>query len=456
MAFANLFFIFVFLPLCLVLYFAMPWVGKNTILLLCSLVFFSWGKPVYLPLLVLLIVLHYLTGREMEALLAQGRKKRLRAVLLSAVVFDVLFLCFFKYLAGYVGGKALPMPLGVSYFIFSLLSFLFDVYRGVSPAPHNILDFGLYTAFFPKLSSGPIVRYADMAPQFRRHRFTWEKFGQGSRKFIIGLAKKVLLANTLAETFNSLSALPAGELSASGAWLCALSYSLMLYFDFGGYSDMAIGIAGMFGFRFKENFDYPYLSGSVAEFWRRWHISLGTWFREYVYIPLGGSRQGTARTILNLSVVWLLTGIWHGTGACFLLWGIYYGILLILEKFVLQKALAVLPGAVRHVLTLFCVVIGWVLFFSPDPASALTMLGHMFGAGGFSNGVALYHWGAAWRPLLAGVLACLPVWATLGRRLMESSKAWFPLSLVAYGVLLILCVAGMMNDTYSASLYAQF
>lgn len=456
MAFANLFFIFAFLPLCLLLYFAMPWKGKNTVLLLCSLVFFSWGKPAYLPLLLLLIVFHYLSGREMEALLAKGRKRRLRMVLISAAAFDILLLCFFKYLAGYVGGKALPMPLGVSYFTFSLLSFLFDVYRGKAPAPHNILDFGLYTAFFPKLSSGPIVRYGEMEPQMKRHRFTWEKFGRGSRKFIVGLSKKVLLANTLGDTFNNLSALPPGQLSASGAWLCALSYSLMLYFDFGGYSDMAIGLAEMFGFRFEKNFDYPYLSKTVAEFWRRWHISLGAWFKEYVYFPLGGSREGTLRTILNLMAVWLLTGIWHGTGACFLLWGIYYGVLLILEKFVLHKVLELLPGALRHVLTLLCVVVGWVLFFSPSPGAAFTLLGRMFGTGSFSNGTALYYWGVSWRVMLAGALACLPVWSGLGRRLMESGRKWFPLSLIAYGVLLILCIAGMMNDTYSTFLYAQF
>ena len=456
MAFGNIFFIFGFLPVSLLLYFAMPWKLKNTMLLLCSLVFFAWGNPVYLFLLLLLVVFHYLSGRELELLLTQRNEKRARLVLVSAVAFDLLLLCFFKYVAGYVSSKALPMPIGVSYFTFSLLSFLFDVYRGNAAAPHNIIDFGLYTAFFPKLVSGPIVRYCEMEAQLKRRRVTWEQFGRGSRKFLVGLSKKVLLANTLGNTFNSLSALPAGELSASGAWLCALSYSLMLYFDFGGYSDMAIGLAEIFGFHFEENFNYPYLSGTVAEFWRRWHISLGTWFKEYVYIPLGGSRQGTPRTALNLMVVWLLTGIWHGNGACYLLWGIYYGLLLILEKIVLKQVLEKLPGALRHLLTLLCVVVGWVLFFSPDPVSAFTLLGRMFGTGGFLDPVAQYYWGSAWRVLLVGVLACLPVWAQLGRNLMESGRKWFPLSLVAYGALFLLCIAGMMTDTYSTFLYAQF
>ena len=456
MAFSNLTFLFLFLPISLLLYFLMPWKGKNALLLVCSLVFFSWGKPAYLPVLALLVVFHYLSGLEMAALGRAGRKKRRRAVLVSAVAFDVAFLCFFKYFAGLVGGKALPMPTGVSFFIFSLISFLFDVYREKAPAPRNILDFGLFVAFFPKLVSGPIVQYAAMAPQLKHHRFTWEKFGRGSRRFILGLSKKVLLSNTLGGTFYALSALPAKELSASGAWLCALSYSLMLYFDFSGYSDMARGIGGMFGFELGENFHYPYLSGTVSEFWRRWHMSLGNWFKEYVYIPLGGSRQGAARTAINLMVVWFLTGIWHGTGWCFLLWGLYYGVLLIMEKMVLDKPLGLLPGAVRHVLTLLCVVVGWVFFFSSDVGSAFTLLGRMFGTGGFSDATALYHWGQAWRLMLIGVGACLPVWAQLGRKLMESSRGWFPLSFVAYGALLVLCIAGMMNDTYSTFLYAQF
>ncbi len=456
MAFANLFFLFVFLPMSLLLYFVMPWVAKNAMLLALSLLFFSWGKPAYLPLMLLLILFHYLSGLEMEALKARGSKRRARMVLITAVVFDVLLLCFFKYAAGFVGGKALPSPLGVSFFTFSLLSFLFDVYREKAPAPHNIIDFGLFATFFPKVSMGPIVRYADMAPQFKRHRFTWEKFGRGSRKFIVGLSKKVLLANTLGDTFYALSALPPKGLSACGAWLCALSYSLMLYFDFSGYSDMAIGLAEMFGFRFEKNFNYPYLSGSVSEFWRRWHMSLGAWFKEYVYFPLGGSRQGTLHTCINLMAVWLLTGIWHGTGACFVLWGIYYGVLIILEKMVLSKAFAKLPGFVGHLFTLLCVVVGWVFFFSPSPGSAFTLLGHMFGAGGFIDATARYYWASSWRLMLIGALACLPVWSQLGRNLMASGKKWFPLSLVAYGALLILCIAGMTNDTYSTFLYAQF
>ena len=456
MSFGNLYFVFGFLPVSLLLYFIAPSRIKNVVLLLCSLVFFAWGEPTYLLLLALSVGFNYFTGRELALLLRAEKKGAARFVLTCSVILNLLLLCFFKYGAELLGGRALPMPIGISFFTFSLLSFLFDIYRGRAPAAKNIIDFGLYVTFFPKLVSGPIVRYAEMEAQLREHPFSWEKFGSGARQFLIGLAKKVLIANTLGTTFYALSALSVTSLSAAGAWLCAISYSLMLYFDFGGYSDMAIGLAGMFGFALEKNFDYPYLSGTVAEFWRRWHISLGTWFREYVYIPLGGSRCGSLRTALNLMVVWLLTGIWHGTGACFLLWGVYYGVLLVLEKLILRRVLNKVPDAVCHILTLLCVVIGWVFFFSPSPQAAFAMLGRMFGTGKLLDTAAKYYWSAAWRVILLAVFACLPVGARFGRSLLRRGRAWIPLSIVYYAVLLLLCIAGMMNDTYSAFLYFQF
>lgn len=456
MSFGNLYFVFGFLPVSLLLYFIAPRRIKNVVLLLCSLVFFAWGEPTYLLLLALSLGFNYFTGHELALLLRAEKKGAARFVLTCSVILNLLLLCFFKYGAELLGGRALPMPIGISFFTFSLLAFLFDIYRGRAPAAKNIIDFGLYVTFFPKLVSGPIVRYAEMEAQLREHPFSWEKFGGGARQFLIGLAKKVLIANTLGTTFYALSALPVTSLSAAGAWLCAISYSLMLYFDFGGYSDMAIGLAGMFGFALEKNFDYPYLSGTVAEFWRRWHISLGTWFREYVYIPLGGSRCGSLRTALNLMVVWLLTGIWHGTGASFLLWGVYYGVLLVLEKLILRRVLNKVPDAVRHVLTLLCIVIGWVFFFSPSPQAAFAMLGHMFGTGKLIDTAAKYYWSAAWRVILLAVFGCLPVGARFGRSLLRRGRAWIPLSIVYYAVLLLLCIAGMMNDTYSAFLYFQF
>ena len=349
------------------------------------------------------------------------------------------------------------MPIGVSFFTFSLLSYLFDVYRDRAPAARNVLDFSLYVTFFPKLVSGPIVQYAEMEPQLRDHPVTREGFGSGARLFLIGLAKKVLLANTLGTTFYALSALPMTQLSTLSAWLGAVCYALMLYFDFSGYSDMAIGLASMFGFRFGKNFDYPYVSQSITEFWRRWHISLGAWFRDYVYIPCGGSRAGTVRTIANLLLVWLLTGIWHGANWTFLLWGVYYGVLLLLEKFVLQRALEHLPGLLRHVLTLLLVLIGWVFFFSSSPAAAFGWIGRMFGSGSaLVDATAKYYLAGCWPLLLAGAIGSFPVVSHVGGNLLRRNKAWQAFSVVLFLALLLLCIALMMNDTYTTFLYFQF
>lgn len=464
MSFSTLIFPFAMLPLALLLYFAVPKRMKNAVLLLCSLLFFAWGRPQYLLLLLCSLVFNYATG-----LLLDGQKKeKARVTLASAVVVNLLLLACFKYSDALLSalGKllgmawaddALPMPLGISFFTFSILSYLFDVYRKKAPAARNFLNFALYVSFFPKLVSGPIVPYAAMEPQLAERRVTAEQFGGGARLFLIGLAKKLLLANTLGTSFYALSALPPERLSVLGAWLGALAYALMLYFDFSGYSDMAIGLAGMFGFRFAKNFDYPYLSGSLTEFWRRWHISLGAWFRDYVYIPLGGSRAGKLRTIGNLLLVWLLTGIWHGASWTFVLWGVYYGILLVLEKFVFARLLPHLPGAVRHFLTLLLVLLGWVFFFSPTVGGAFGWLGRMFGMGGSIAGAAAkYQLAASWRVLLVGVIGATPVASRVGRRLLQRGAAGQVLSVVFFAMLLLLCIACMMNDTYSSFLYFQF
>ena len=430
MAFSTLVFPFVFLPVSLILYFVLPKRLKNAALVVCSLVFFAWGTPEYLVLMVLDIAFHYFAGRELALQKARGRSGRF--VLVSSVLVNLLLLGFFKYygflvdnlnalLGTALRARELPMPIGVSFFTFSLLSYLFDVYRDRAPAARNVLDFSLYVTFFPKLVSGPIVQYAEMEPQLRDHPVTREGFGSGARLFLIGLAKKVLLANTLGTTFYALSALPMTQLSTLSAWLGAVCYALMLYFDFSGYSDMAIGLASMFGFRFGKNFDYPYVSQSITEFWRRWHISLGAWFRDYVYIPCGGSRAGTVRTIANLLLVWLLTGIWHGANWTFLLWGVYYGVLLLLEKFVLRRVLEHLPGLLRHVLTLLLVLIGWVFFFSSSPAAAFGWIGRMFGSGNaLVDATAKYY--------LAGCCPCCS-WARSARS--PSSRMWAPICCAA-------------------------
>lgn len=468
MTFSNLFFPFVFLPLALLLYYCVPRRAKNAVLLVCSLLFFSWGTPRYLPLMVCAVVFNYFSGLLLDSCVQSGDSAGAKRALWTAVAANVLLLAFYKYTGFFadqinrlfgssLAAPELPVPIGISFFTFSLLSYLFDVYRQKTGAAKNILDFGLYVTFFPKLVSGPIVQYCDMAPQLREHPLTPDRLGEGARLFCIGLGKKVLLANTLGTVFYALADLPQGALSVCSAWLGAVTYALMLYFDFSGYSDMAIGLGKLFGFDFKANFDYPYLSQSLSEFWRRWHISLGAWFRDYIYIPLGGSREGEGKTVRNLLIVWMLTGIWHGASWNFVFWGLYYGVLLIAEKFVLQKPLSRLPAAVRHALTLLGVLVGWVFFFSDSLGKAFSWLGAMIGIGakGFGDSTAAYYFGSCWPVLLLAVFACLPLGARLGRRVYQSRRGSI-LSVLYYLLLVLLCIAGMMNDTYSSFLYFQF
>ncbi len=467
MSFSTIFFPFVFLPVALGLYFLMPKRGKNFILLLCSLVFFSWGTPEYLILMLLSILFNYFTGLELGAKKAAGKSGKW--VLVSAVFVNLLLLGFFKYYGFLIENinallnlrlqtPSLPMPIGVSFFTFSILSYLFDVYRGKTPAAKNLLNFSLFVTFFPKLVSGPIVQYHQMAGQLADHPVTTEKFGGGVRLFLIGLGKKVLISNALGTTFYAISAMHPSTASAGTAWLCAISYSLMLYFDFSGYSDMAIGLAGMFGFTFERNFHYPYASATVSEFWRRWHISLGAWFRDYVYIPLGGSREGTGKTVRNLLIVWLLTGIWHGANWTFLLWGLYYGVILVLEKFVFKELVAKMPKALNHILTLFLVVVGWVFFFSDSLGTALGWLASMLGLGnGFFDSTTVYYLLSSWPILLVSLVACFPLATNMASSLYRRrDKLCVICAVVFFALVLVLSIASMMNDTYSSFLYFQF
>ena len=469
MAFNDISFLFIFFPVVLLFHELMPMVGKNVLLLLFSLLFFAWGSPEYVLLLILSILFNYFTGLQMAKQKEAKNQSGLKFTLYSAVIVNLLLLGFFKYwgfvvenvnalLRTSIPVRQLSMPLGISFFTFSVLSYLFDVYRDKAPAARNILDFSLFVAFFPKLVSGPIVQYAAFESQIHERKLTSAKLGSGCRLFLIGLAKKVLLSNTIGTTFYAVTALPAGEISVATAWLGAICYSLMLYFDFSGYSDMAIGIAKMFGFNFEKNFDYPYLSASVTEFWRRWHISLGAWFRDYVYIPLGGSRAGQGVTIRNLLIVWALTGIWHGANWNFIFWGLFHGGILLLEKFVLKDFLEKVPKFLRILGTLLLVIIGWVFFFSPDLGSAFMWLGRMFGIGarGFIDTTAAYYYSASYLIVLIGAVSAYPIGTRLGSNVYHMGKTAAALSVVWYAVLLILCVAGMLSSTYSSFLYFQF
>lgn len=469
MKLTELLYPFAFLPVCLVLYYVLPKRCRNAALLAASLLFFAWGTPEYLVLLALAILLNYFAGLELESLLEDGKTGHARLVLVLTILADLLPLLFFKYYGEAAAAlnrvfvlslpvHALPAPVGVSFYTFTLLSALSDVYHGRAPMEKNLIRFALFVSFFPKLTSGPIVQYADMQPQLEPHEFVRERVGSGMRLFVIGLAKKVILAGLLGTPFYALKALGPQALSVCGAWLGALLYALMLYFDFSGYSDMAIGAAKMFGFEFLANFDYPYCADSVASFWRRWHMSLGFWFRTYVYIPLGGSWYGAGRTIVNLLIVWGLTGIWHGADATFLIWGLYYGLLLILEKFVLREILAKIPAFLRRIGTFFLVMLGWVPFFSDSLAEAGAWLGRMFYAGpaGFLDQTARFYFRTSWPVLLIGLFAALPYGCRIGNRFYRMGRTASVLSSVYFILLLLLCVAGMVSGTYSSFLYAQF
>ena len=470
MAFSEIRFVFLFFPIAIALYTIAPGILKNWVLLALSVVFFAWGSPRYVVLMLLLILFNWFSGKVIAGKKADKDARGAKFALITAVAADLALLGFFKYwgfvleninalLGTRLSAGSIPMPLGVSVFTFSILSYLFDVYRDKVEGPGTLPEFAVYVTFFPKLVSGPIVPYHAMTQQIRERKHTGVKFGHGCRLFLIGLAKKVLLSDMIGTTFYAVTALDPGAVSAGTAWLGAVTYSLMLYFDFGGYSDMALGLGEMLGFVFDKNFDYPYLSTSVSEFWRRWHISLGSWFKNYVYFPLGGSRVGTAKTIRNLMVVWLLTGIWHGASWNFIFWGVYYGGILIVEKFLLAKVLEKIPGFIRTFLTLFAVIFGWVFFFSPNLGFAFRWLYAMVGGNGlgFLDATAKYYLGGSWMLIVLGILGATRLPAYLGNSMLRPrSKVPVYLSVIWFAALLLMCVAGMMVSTYSSFLYFQF
>ena len=390
MLFSSITFLFMFLPVVLAVYYIAPYKIKNIVLLLASLFFYAWGEPVYVILMVLSIVFNYFCGRDICSYADDERRARLSMAF--AVVVNLLILGFFKYYGFLldtvnavfpvnISYRELPLPVGISFYTFQALSYILDIYRKKAEPQKNILYFALYISMFPQLIAGPIIRYTDIEGQLRRRKISASKIGQGAMLFITGLAKKAVLANTAGAVFEGISENPVGSLSALTAWIGAFSYAFQIYYDFSGYSDMALGLGKMFGFEFQKNFDYPYISKSVTEFWRRWHISLSSWFREYVYIPLGGSRCSVSRNIFNLMVVWTLTGMWHGAAWNFIAWGFYYGVILVLEKYVWGASLDEMPPVVRHIYAGIIVLVGWVFFFSPSLGYSLRYLLAMIGAG---------------------------------------------------------------------------
>ena len=461
MLFSGIPFLFYFLPLAILIYFLVPFRLKNTVLLLFSLVFYAWGEPKYVALMIATILLFWLCGLAIEKANTQAKKKLWLTV---SVVVSLGLLAIFKYADFFVDsfnavtGLSVPLlklalPIGISFYTFQCLSYTIDVYRGNTPAQKNILSFGAYVALFPQLIAGPIVRYTDVARELESRQHSRENFYIGLRRFILGLSKKVLLANQLGELTELFR--QSGEKSVVFYWIYAIAFTLHIYFDFSGYSDMAIGLGRIFGFRFPENFDYPYLSKSVTEFWRRWHMTLGGWFRDYVYIPLGGNRVSKGRWIFNIFVVWALTGLWHGAAWNFVLWGLLYAVFLLLERLV--PGIKKLPVAVKHIYTMLIVIIGFVLFNAADLSQAMTDIGGMFGLQSvpFVNSVTLYYLRSYGIVLLAGIVGAAPLLRNSARRI--SAKTPYavaePIILTA---LLLICTAYLVDGSFNPFLYFRF
>ena len=464
MRFSSLPFLFSFLPLTLALYFAAPPRWRNLVLLLTSLVFYGWGEPVYLGIMVLSILIDYTHGLLVERY--RSRDKLARWFVAESVILNLGLLGFFKYwdffaenlsrLPGItLPALGLPLPIGISFFTFQTMSYTIDVYRRDAPAQRDIVAFGAYVTMFPQLVAGPIVRYREVAAELKERVNTTADFAAGAGRFTVGLAKKVLLANSIGALWDAeLAAQSAGMLTAFGGWLGIAAYGFQIYFDFSGYSDMAIGMGRMLGFHFPENFARPYTAASVTEFWRRWHISLTTWFREYLYIPLGGSRRGTARTVRNIFIVWLCTGFWHGASWNFILWGLHFFLWLMLEKYLLKDFLQRLPRWLRHAYTLLVVFAGWGIFAMEDLSVCSGYFRVCFGGGALWSAVDGYYLSAYAVLLVLLTVGSANTVKAVWERLPERARETLAPVLMLAG--LVLCTAYLVDGSFNPFLYFRF
>ena len=467
MVFSSLLFLFTYLPVVLLIYYLSPLKWRNGVLLIFNLIFYGWGEPTYIILMVFTITADYVAGLLVARFKDRGRDRAARTAVAAALVLNLAILFFFKYwdliadtLRGFgldvLPALGLSLPIGISFYTFQTMTYPVDLYRGDAGVQKNLVNFGTFVTLFPQLIAGPILKYKELADQVDRRTYRVEQFAGGVHIFVIGLGKKVLLANNLGQLWDAYKALPTEELTVLGAWLGVAAFSLQLYFDFSGYSDMAIGLGRMLGFEFLKNFDYPYISRSVTEFWRRWHISLGSWFREYVYIPMGGNRVSGGRLCFNLLVVWGLTGLWHGASWNFLLWGLYFGVLLILEKLWLKKWIDRWPRVIQHIYTLFLVLVSWAIFAVEDFGQLGGYLSAMFGlaGGGLADGAFRYYLGSYGLSLLAACVASTPLMAGLWRRLPQrAERVLLPVVILAG---LLLCTAYLVDATYNPFLYFRF
>lgn len=468
MVFSSLTFLCIFLPVVLALYYLLPTLRiRNVLLIIVSLLFYAYGEPVYVLLMIVSIIINYIFGR----LLGTENKKKRQWILAIAVIINIGLLVVFKYLdmmvqtINQLSGSEIPLaglalPIGISFFTFQALSYVIDVYRREVEPQKNLWNVMLYISFFPQLIAGPIVKYHDIQEQIDNRNTDVKEIAEGLRRFIIGLSKKVLISNTMAVTADALFAAGAGELNILSAWIAAIAYMLQIYFDFSGYSDMAIGLGHLFGFRFLENFRYPYISANIQEFWRRWHISLSTWFKEYLYIPLGGNRKGKARTCLNKMIVFFSTGLWHGANWTFVLWGLWHGVFLLFEQVCPVKKL---PKVLEHIYALLVVCVGFVMFRADTFGQGMFMIGTMFSGWEFSSVQMAIVWEQLTPiflvTLVVAVFGSAPLIPKAAEACLEKENLRKPavyFSYIASFVLLILCMLSLSSGTYNPFIYFRF
>lgn len=464
MVFSSLVFMFAYLPITLLAYYLVPRQGRNIFLFIVNLIFYGWGEPKLVLLMVFNIFFNYIGGWLVDKYRADAKKKKLFLIL--TCVLDIGILAVFKYTGMItetlnmlpflnIPELQISLPIGISFYTFQTMSYVIDVYRDDAPVSKNFINFGTYVALFPQLIAGPIVRYRDVAEQLVNRRETLEMFTRGVKLFMVGLAKKVIIANTMGTLTTNIFA-TTDENGVVGTWVGMIAYTFQIYFDFSGYSDMACGLGNMMGFEFLKNFNYPYIAKSITDFWRRWHISLSTWFKEYVYIPLGGNRKGVKRQILNLLIVWGLTGLWHGAAYNFVLWGLYYGLLLILEKFVLKKFLDRLPSFIQHIYTLFIIIIGWGLFYFTDVRQLGEFMVDLFNFGNGICGDQAFNLIMSNLPMLIiAAVASTPLATMLYTRFEHTRFMWIPETLYCMGVLAV-STASLVNQSYNPFLYFRF
>ena len=486
MVFSSLVFVFLFLVLTLGIYYAVPFKFKNFVIFVSGFIFYAWGEPKYVAVMLISTLIDYFAGLTMHKY--NNNKTVKRVALIVSLVMNLSLLGIFKYsdfifgsindifglslenpflditnnvFGAVFGAKPesyLPLPIGISFFTFQSMSYTIDMYLGKIKVQKNVISFTAFVNLFPQIVAGPIVRYDDVAAELDNRTINLDLIYEGIVRFITGAGKKVLIANGIGQLWNEAFALMGSEMSVLTAWLGIIGYTLQIYFDFSGYSDMAIGLGKMMGFNFPENFDYPYLSKSISEFWRRWHMTLGAWFRSYVYIPLGGNRCSKWRNVFNLAVVWLLTGIWHGASWNFILWGCLYGVLIIMEKLFLGKLLEKLPTAIRWFYTMLLVVLGWVLFVTPDLSSAFSYMGIMFGSTGIlADSTALYlliNYGVM---LILGIFASTDAWKIIVEKINTKAPAAVNIvTPIAKIAVFVLCIAYLADATYNPFLYFNF